>query len=484
MPAMTPRQHFLVLTFPFQGHIAPALRLARRLLAASPDALVTFSTTETAHARMFPAKQPGGGGGGDDEYGGRLEFLPFSDGTAAGYVRSGDPGAFNAYMSSFHAAGARSVAELADALAARGRPVTRVVYTLLLPWAAAVACDRGVPSALYWIQPAAVFSVYHHYFHGHAGAVVVEHRHDPSFVVELPGITPHHHLTIADLPSFLTDSIDASDVFHSVFVTIRDLIETLSREGPKATVLVNTCQELEVGALAALGAHVDVLPVGPVLPSGDESAAGGSGIIEPQDDAEYMGWLDAKPANSVVYVSFGSLASMAGEQLEELLVGLEESGWPYVCVIRKDVKAALAEAEAEKMHGRVRNGVVVEWCDQVRVLSHAAVGCFVTHCGWNSTLESVASGVPMVCVPRMSDQRINAQLVVREWRVGVRARVDGDGVLRAAEVRRCVDEVMGNSEAAAEVRRMAGRWMGIVAEATAKGGSSDRNLMAFVDGAS
>ncbi|CAN6216441.1 unnamed protein product [Urochloa humidicola] len=478
---MAPRQHFLVLTFPFQGHIAPALRLARRLLASAPDALVTFSATEAAHARMFPAKkQPDGGGAepvhdDNDEDGGRLEFIPFSDGTAAGYVRTGDPGAFNAYMASFHAAGARSVAALADVLAARGRPVTRVVYTLLLPWAADVARERGIPSALYWIQPAAVFSIYYHYFHGDAGAVVAEHRHDPSFVVELPGMS---QLTIADLPSFLTDSTDPSDMFHSAFVTLRDLIETLDKEGPmKATVLVNTCQELEECALTAVAAY-DVLPVGPMLPSGDES---GSSIFKPQDDTEYMEWLDAKAVNSVVYVSFGSLASIAREQLDELLLGLEESARPYICVIRKDVKVALAEAEAQ-MQERVKNGMVVEWCDQVRVLSHAAVGCFVTHCGWNSVLESVASGVPMVCVPRMSDQRMNAELVSREWRVGVRAQVDDGVILRAAEVRRCVDEVMGDSTAAEKVRQMAGKWKGIVAEATGKGGSSDRNLMAFLDG--
>ncbi|CAL5039202.1 unnamed protein product [Urochloa decumbens] len=465
-----PQPHFLVLTFPLQGHIAPALRLAKRLLAVAPDVLVTFSTTEDAHGRMFPAKPTDHGGDDDgaEEDDGRLEFLPFSDGTEAG----DDARPLDARIASFHAAGAHGAAEIVDALAARGRPVTRVVYTLLLPWAAAVARERGVPSALYWIQPAAVLAVYHHYFHGHGGAIA-EHRHDPSFVVELPGLSPQ---MIGDLPSFLTDSTDPSDVFHSFFTTIRDLIETLDKESPKATVLVNTCQEMEVGALAAMGAY-DVLPLGPVLPSGDES-----GIFKPEDDAEYMEWLDAKPANSVVYVSFGSLASMGREQLDELLLGLEESGRPYLCVIRKDVKVALAEEEAE-MHRRVKNGVVVEWCDQVQVLSHAAVGCFVTHCGWNSTLESVASGVPMVCVPRMSDQRMNAQLVVREWRVGVRAQVDGGGVLRAAEVRRCVDEVMGNSEAAAELRQMAGKWKGIVAEATGKGGSSDQNLMAFVDGA-
>jgi UDP:flavonoid glycosyltransferase YjiC (YdhE family) len=121
--------------------------------------------------------------------------------------------------------------------------------------------------------------------------------------------------------------------------------------------------------------------------------------------------------------------------------------------------------------------MVVEWCDQVRVLSHAALGCFLTHCGWNSVLESVASGVPMVCVPQISDQRMNAWLVECEWRVGVRAEVASDGVLHAAEVKRRVEEVMRG-----DARGTAAGWKRVVVEALEKGGSSDRNLMAFVEG--
>ncbi|TVU08049.1 hypothetical protein EJB05_41434, partial [Eragrostis curvula] len=127
--------------------------------------------------------------------------------------------------------------------------------------------------------------------------------------------------------------------------------------------------------------------------------------------------------------------------------------------------------------------MVVEWCHQVQVLSHKAVGCFITHCGWNSVLESVTSGVPMVGVPFMSDQRMNAQLVGHEWRVGVRAEADSCGVLRETEVRRCIDEVMGDGMVAAEVQRMAGKWKYVVAKAMATGGSSERNLLAYVQDA-
>uniref|UniRef100_A0A0E0LD49 Glycosyltransferase n=1 Tax=Oryza punctata TaxID=4537 RepID=A0A0E0LD49_ORYPU len=464
---MSPRPHFLVLTFPLQGHIAPALRLARRLLAVAPDALVTFSTAAAAHRLMFAEGEDGDGDG-------RLELLPFSDGTENGFVKGGDVAELREYMASFHASGRRSVGEMVDALAARGRPVSSIVYTLLLPWAADVARERGVPSALYWIQPVAVLAIYYHYFHGLAG-VVDEHRRDHSFVLEFPGLPP---MAAGDLPSFLTDATDPSDYFHSIFTTFRDLFDTLDRETPKATVLINVFQELEVNTLAAVGAY-DVLPIGPVLPSGDEAA-----LFE-QDDAKYMEWLDTKRAGSVVYVAFGSITVMAKGQLDELLHGLEESGRLYLCVVRKDNKAAVADMGDAAAVAERKNGVVVEWCDQVRVLSHAAVGCFVTHCGWNSVLESIASGVPMVGVPRMSDQRMNARLVERDWRVGVRAEVDGsgDGVLRAAELRRRVEEVMGDGEAATEVRRSAAAWKRAVAEALGEGGSSDRNLMAFVESA-
>ncbi|KAF7102596.1 hypothetical protein CFC21_103702 [Triticum aestivum] len=468
---MPPQPHFLVLTYPLQGHIAPALRLARRLLAAAPGALVTFSTTVTAHRRMFPAEADAPDGGD-----GRLEFLPFSDGFDNGYDRTTDPAACTDYIASFHAAGARSVGELVDALAARGRPVTRVVYTMLLPWAADVAREKGVPSALYWIQPAAVLAVYYHFFYGHAG-VVTDNRHDPSFIVRLPGLPP---LAVQDLPSIITESTDPSEFYHSIYTTIRDLFHTLDRETPRANVLVNTCQELEVSALAAMGAY-NALPIGPVPPSGDET-----GLFK-QDGAKYMEWLDTKPADSVVYVAFGSRAGMDREQLDELLLDLEQSGRPYLCVVRKDVKAEFADGEATRepeTNARLRNGMVVEWCDQVRVLSHAAVGCFVTHCGWNSVMESLVCGVPMVCVPHMSDQRMNAWLVECEWRVGARAEVRSDGVLRlrATGVRQRVEEVMQEGEAGAgAARRAASEWKRVVAEALGKGGSSDRNLRAFVE---
>ncbi|TVU08037.1 hypothetical protein EJB05_41421, partial [Eragrostis curvula] len=124
-------------------------------------------------------------------------------------------------------------------------------------------------------------------------------------------------------------------------------------------------------------------------------------------------------------------------------------------------------------------GLVVEWCDQVRVLSHPAVGCFVTHCGWNSTLESVTRGVPMVAVPQWTDQPTVAWLVEARMGAGVRARVDGEGVVERRELQRCVETVMGDGNAAAVIREQAALWKEWAGEAVAFGGTSEMNLCAF-----
>ena len=114
----------------------------------------------------------------------------------------------------------------------------------------------------------------------------------------------------------------------------------------------------------------------------------------------------------------------------------------------EDIKAELADGEASEteMDAPLKNGMVVEWCDQVRVLSHAAVGCFVTHCGWNSTTEAIATGVPMITIPQWADQPTTAKYVESAWGIGLRARRGKKGLVRREEVERCIKEVMRGKE--------------------------------------
>ncbi|XP_039144063.1 crocetin glucosyltransferase, chloroplastic-like [Dioscorea cayenensis subsp. rotundata] len=168
---------------------------------------------------------------------------------------------------------------------------------------------------------------------------------------------------------------------------------------------------------------------------------------------------------------------MKKEQMEEMVKGLKESKRPYLWVVRKDNREKeLLEIEGEEGDDQDGNGMMVEWCSQVRVLAHKAVGCFVTHCGWNSTLESLVCGMPVVGMPQWPDQGMNAKLVESLWGCGVRSEFDGDCVVKGEELVRCLELVMGDGEKGVKIRTKAKMWKDKASEAVSKCGSSDLNL--------
>jgi pathogen-inducible salicylic acid glucosyltransferase len=191
---------------------------------------------------------------------------------------------------------------------------------------------------------------------------------------------------------------------------------------------------------------------------------------------ECKAWLDAHPPVSVVYVSFGSIASLGARQMEELAEGLCSSGMPFLWVVRATETPKLPKNFAREAKAR---GLVVPWCPQLDVLAHPSVGCFVTHGGWNSTLEAISSGVLIVAMPHWSDQPTNAKYVQDVWRVGVRVRPDSDGVVTRKEVERCVRQVM-EGERCEEFRPKALEWSKKARKAMSSGGSSDINISDFL----
>ncbi|CAL4951978.1 unnamed protein product [Urochloa decumbens] len=473
VPAAAPEPHFLVVTYPAQGHINPARHLARRLLRAT-GARVTVSTAVSAFRKMFPDANLEDAGEGHRDAAG-VWYVPYSDGYDGGFdVAMHD---HTHYMDQVKLVGSRTLAAVLDRLRDAGRPVTLAVYTLLLSWVADVARAHGVPVALYWIQPASVLAAYLHFFRGTGGVdkAIAAAGGDPSAQVAVPGLPAP--LRIRDLPSFIT-STSENDPYAFVSDMFRELVDTLG--GSPITVLANTFDAMEPDAVASLREHgVDVVPVGPVLSFLDAGAGGApptatkTNDLFRQDGKGYLEWLDAQAPGSVVYISFGSLSVMSERQIEEVARGMAESGRPFLWVLREDNRRGGAGADAAALGGE--RGVVVGWCDQVAVLRHPAVGCFVTHCGWNSTLESVACGVPVVAVPQWTDQGTNSWLVERLG-VGVRAAVDEkDGVLEAGELGRCIG--FATSEM---VRAKAAMWKEKARAAAAEGGSSERNLRAFV----
>ncbi|XP_058093423.1 UDP-glycosyltransferase 75C1-like [Magnolia sinica] len=456
--------HFLLLTFNLPGHINPALQFAQRLIRVG--ARVTFLTTVHAHRRMIKSTAPDG-----------LSYATFSDGYDDGPSPTADK---DLVWAQFRQRGAEALADLLRTLANESRPVTCVVYTLLLPWAADVARSLNTPHVLLWIQPATVFAVYYHYFHGYDDYIVKSIEKDPSSSLKLPGLPP---LTSNELPSFIIPSAQ----YASAISSFREQYETLDKE-ERPRVLVNTFDEAEPDAIRAVDG-VDQISVGPFIPQeffdGQDLSHATDGGEMYKNSRDYIEWLDSKPTSSVVYVSFGSIIVLPNNQKVEILNGLLESGRPFLWIIRPAENGAGTDDETEfwekaSMAEVRKEGMVVPWCSQLEVLSHSSVGCFISHCGWNSTTESLAAGVPMVCLPKWSDQTSNAKLVEDVWKAGVRAKANEEGVFERGELKRCLDLVMG--EDGEEIRKNALRWRELAREAISEGGSSDRNVRTFVAG--
>uniref|UniRef100_M8BF53 Cyanohydrin beta-glucosyltransferase n=1 Tax=Aegilops tauschii TaxID=37682 RepID=M8BF53_AEGTA len=186
---------------------------------------------------------------------------------------------------------------------------------------------------------------------------------------------------------------------------------------------------------------------------------------------------------SVMYVNFGSITVMTRDQMVEFARGLADAGSPFLWVVRPDMvrdggdddgKVPVPDGFAEEVAGR---GLMVGWCDQEAVLGHRATGGFLSHCGWNSTLESLCAGVPMLCWPFFSEQVTNCRYACEEWGVGVQMpREAGRGKVEAA-----VRELMGDGDKAVAMRRKAAEWKEKAVRAVAAGGSSQRDLERLVD---
>ncbi|XP_027153201.1 beta-D-glucosyl crocetin beta-1,6-glucosyltransferase-like [Coffea eugenioides] len=181
-----------------------------------------------------------------------------------------------------------------------------------------------------------------------------------------------------------------------------------------------------------------VLALGPLHEPEDDTK-------EEENNSHIIKFLNTKDQSSVVYVSFGSEYFLSQEEREEMAYGLELSNAYFIWVIRFPVGNAitLEEALPEGFLERVKErGLVVNgWAPQVKILGHPSTGGFVSHCGWNSVIESIYYGVPLLALPMLYDQFINARLAV-EIGVGIEILKDEDGQIKRAEVTKVINKVV------------------------------------------
>ncbi|CAN6362222.1 unnamed protein product [Urochloa humidicola] len=461
--------HFLLVAYGAQSHINPACVLAHRLARLGIDApiLATLSMPVTTYRHMFPSPATAAEMTETSTTDGVISYVPYSDGVDDdSWPKNADDRALRRRASS------ESLSAIIARLAGRGRPVTWMMCTMVSLSVLDVAQGHNIPVTIYWIQPATLLAINYHYFHGYK-ELITSHATDRTYEVCLPGLS--RPLRIGNFPSFLID-MSGSENAKAFIEVFQELFEFMDQWRPK--VLVNTFDELEASVIGEMKKHFDVFTIGPMVGSSTEARIH---LFKHDniDEKRYMEWLQAHPKKSMVYVSFGSVTKNTKWQMAEIIGGLRQCGRPYLLVMRKD-----GLEDDDKSHHNLEDtqsqGMVVEWCDQLEVLSHSAVGCFVSHCGWNSTIEAVVSGVPVIGVPNMFDQPTNVYLIEEEWGIGIKGERNSDGVVTGTELARCIELVMGEGPKAIAIRERS-KVLKEIAQASANiGRFAEKNLHDFV----
>ncbi|TKW39924.1 hypothetical protein SEVIR_1G212000v4 [Setaria viridis] len=474
-----PQPHAVCLPFPAQGHITPMLKLAKVLHGRGFH--VTFVNTEYNHRRLVRSRGAAAVAGLPGfRFAAIPDGLPASDADA-----TQDPAAIS-HATKHHCP--PHFRSLLAGLGGGGGAVACVVADNLMSFAVDAAGELGVPCALFWTASACGYMGYRN-FRPLIDRGIIPLKDEEQLTngfMDMPvdwarGMSKH--MRLKDFPTFLrtTDPDDVLMTFQ---------LHEVERSESAAAVIVNSFDELERPALDAMRAIIPaVYTIGPLASVAEQAVVPTGGPVDAissslwREDPTCLAWLEGREPRSVVYVNFGSVTVMSGEELAEFAWGLAGSGHDFLWIVRPDVvrgagtasaaaAAALPPGFAEATRGR---GLLASWCDQEAVLRHGAVGLFLTHSGWNSTMESLSAGVPMLCWPFFAEQQTNCRYKCAEWGVGMEV---GDDVWREAVAAR-IREAMGGSEKGREMKRRAAEWKEAAARAAVE---SLANLDSLIDG--
>ncbi|XP_066346714.1 UDP-glucosyltransferase UGT13248-like [Miscanthus floridulus] len=443
--------HVLLLPCPgAQGHTNPLLEFGRRL--AYHGLRPTLVTSRYVLSTTPPPGEP-------------FRVAAISDGFDNGGMAACPD--LDKYWRQLEAVGSETLAELIRSEATDGRPVRVLVYDPHLPWARGVAKAAGVPAAAFLSQPCAVDVVYGEVWAGRLPLPVVDGKE--LFARGLLGV----ELGANDVPPFAAKP-DWCPVFLEALVRQFEGLEDAD------DVLVNSFHEIEPKEADYMALTWRAKTIGPTLPSfylDDDrlplNKTYGFNLFNSSESC--LAWLDKQLPCSVVLVSYGTVSDYDEAQLEELGNGLYNSGKPFIWVVRSNEEHKLSNELRDKCKER---GLIVSWCPQLEVLAHKATGCFFTHCGWNSTLEAIVNGVPMVAIPHWADQPTISKYMESMWGLGVRVRKDEKGLVTRDEVERCINDVM-DGDRKDNYRMNATMWIQRAKEAMQNGGSSDKNITEF-----
>ncbi|GMY12603.1 UDP-glycosyltransferase 87A1-like [Fagus crenata] len=314
-------------------------------------------------------------------------------------------------------------------------PVTFIIHDTVLFWAVGIGNRRNIPVASFWPMSASIYTTFHHR------------------AVEISGKAKEQGL----------------DEKHQEIS--QRILEALTWVSKTQYLLCTSIYELESTTIDFLKAEFSfpVYAMGPAIPYFD---LGGN---TNNSNHNYLNWLDCQPRSSVLYISMGSFLSVSTAQMVEIATGLRDSGVRFLWVARDETDSL------KEICGHM--GLVVPWCDQLRVLSHSSVGGFWSHCGWSSTREGMLCGLPFLTFPIGYDQILNSKLIVEDWKIGWRVKQDVgvDNLVTRGETSGLVQKFMDlEFDEMKEIRTRASEVQQICKRALAKGGSSETSINAFI----
>uniref|UniRef100_A0A1J3FP70 Glycosyltransferase n=1 Tax=Noccaea caerulescens TaxID=107243 RepID=A0A1J3FP70_NOCCA len=462
------KPHAMMIPYPLQGHVIPFVHLAIKL--ASHGFTITFVNTESIHHQISTAHH---GDAGDifstSRSSGQLDirYITVSDGFPLSFDRSLNHDQF--FEGILHVFSAH-VDDLIAKLSRRNDdpPVTCLIADTFYVWSSMICEKHNLVNVSFWTEPALVLNLYYHMdlliSNGHFKSL--DKRED--VIDYVPGVKA---IDPKDLMSYLQASDRDVDTNTVVYRILSKAFEDVKKAD---FILCNTVQELEPDSLSALQAKQPVYAIGPVFST---QSIVPTSLWAESDCTE---WLKGRPTGSVLYVSFGSYAHVGKKEIVEIAHGLFLSGLSFIWVLRPDIVGSDVPdfLPAGFMEGIEGQGLVVQWCCQMEVISNPAIGGFLTHCGWNSILESVWCGLPLLCYPLLTDQFTNRKLVVDDWRIGINLcekQMDTTRDEVSVNVRRLM-----NGETSSELRNNVEKVKCHLKDAITTVGSSETNFKSFL----
>ncbi|XP_049344081.1 7-deoxyloganetic acid glucosyltransferase-like [Solanum verrucosum] len=450
---MDPLPHVIIFPFPAQGHVNSMLKLAHLLSLSNFD--VTFLVTVDTHDRLLNHTDVLSRFG----TGFHLQALPHGISMDGVNTRDG----ISMLYYSLNTIAKPFLREFIP-----NSSVTCLIVDGILSMAADVAEEINLPIIYFRTVSASSFWSYFCIPELiQAGELPLKENAKDLTLTKVKGM--EDFLRGRDLPSFC----QASDLTNPDF----RIVMTDTRQTPRARGLIlNTFEDLEGPILSQIRmVCLNVYTIGAVhahLKAKLATKSTSSNSLW-QEDESCMSWLDTQPPKSVIYVSFGSVAGLTKEELLEFWYGLVNSEQKFLWVMRPDLiigHERKDEILVELEQGTKARGYMADWVPHEKVLAHRAIGGFLTHSGWNSTLESIVEGVPMICWPRFADQQVNSRFVGEVWKMGLDIKDTCDRDIIAISIRALMEK--RNGEFSQRTEHMAS----LAKKAVNEGGSSYINL--------